>query len=78
MYLITYDIREEKRLRKAALVLKKYGKRVQKSVFECEINEKKHEQLWNDLSAFCNGDDHILSYFLPASFRKKELNRKKL
>ena len=76
MYLITYDIKEGKRLRKAALILKKYGKRVQKSVFECEINEKKHEQLWKDLLSFCKGEDHILSYFLPVAYRKIELNRK--
>lgn len=78
MYLIMYDIKEEKHLHKAAVLLKKYGKRVQKSVFECEINEKKHEQLWESLLTLCNGKDHILSYFLPSHYKKRESFPEKL
>lgn len=48
--LITYDVSTEteagkKRLRKVAQVCKDFGQRVQKSVFECSVNEAQFEQL---------------------------------
>jgi len=48
--LITYDVSTEtevgkKRLRKVAQVCKDFGQRVQKSVFECSVNETQFEQL---------------------------------
>lgn len=39
--LVTYDIGDAKRLRKVAKVMKDYGHRVQRSVFECLIDERK-------------------------------------
>lgn len=78
MYLITYDIREAKRLKKTALLLQKYGRRVQKSVFECEIDEKKHDQLWKQLLLLSREEDHISSYFLTSCHRKRELGSRNL
>lgn len=48
--LVTYDVMTEtaegrKRLRKVAQVCKNYGQRVQKSVFECTIDEMQYERL---------------------------------
>lgn len=47
---ICYDVNTEtkegrKRLRRVAQVCKNYGQRVQKSVFECQVDEMKLEQL---------------------------------
>ncbi len=39
-YLVAYDIANPKRLAKVAKTMKNYGVRVQKSVFECDLNEK--------------------------------------
>lgn len=52
--IVTYDVNTEdragqKRLRRVAKVCKAYGQRVQKSVFECSVNEMQHEQLKRDL-----------------------------
>ena len=48
--LVTYDVVTEtaegrRRLRKVAQVCKNYGQRVQKSVFECSVNEMQHERM---------------------------------
>ncbi|ACM21752.1 CRISPR-associated endoribonuclease Cas2 [Geotalea daltonii FRC-32] len=47
---VCYDVNTEtrqgrKRLRRVAQVCKNYGQRVQKSVFECQVNEMKLEDL---------------------------------
>lgn len=47
---VTYDVSTEtkpgrRRLRRVAQVCKNYGQRVQKSVFECQVNEMKFEEL---------------------------------
>ncbi|MDD9859200.1 MAG: CRISPR-associated endonuclease Cas2 [Nitrospira sp.] len=48
--LVTYDVSTEtaagrKRLRKIAEACQDFGQRVQKSVFECVVNEMQHEEL---------------------------------
>jgi CRISPR-associated protein Cas2 len=53
---IAYDVSTEtpkgrKRLRKVAQACKDYGQRVQKSVFECAVNEMQYEQLLRKLLA---------------------------
>lgn len=48
--IVCYDVNTEtregrRRLRRVAQVCKNYGQRVQKSVFECQVDEMKYEQL---------------------------------
>jgi CRISPR-associated protein Cas2 len=48
--LVAYDVRTEeakgrKRLRRVAQVCKDFGQRVQKSLFECQVDEVKYEEL---------------------------------
>lgn len=48
--LVTYDVSTEtlegrRRLRKVALTCKNFGQRVQKSVFECTVDEMQYERL---------------------------------
>lgn len=48
--IVCYDVNTEtragrRRLRRVAQVCKNYGQRVQKSVFECQVDEVKYEQL---------------------------------
>ena len=52
--LVTYDVATEKddgkrRLRKVAQVCKNFGQRVQKSVFECLVDQAQYEKLLRDL-----------------------------
>ncbi|MGE0434417.1 MAG: CRISPR-associated endonuclease Cas2 [Planctomycetota bacterium] len=37
-YLLTYDVRDDKRLRKVAKTLEGYGTRLQYSVFHCHLS----------------------------------------
>ncbi|HOV38146.1 MAG TPA: CRISPR-associated endonuclease Cas2 [Spirochaetales bacterium] len=43
--MICYDITDPKRLRKTAQILENSGLRVQKSFFQCDIDEKKKDLL---------------------------------
>jgi len=45
MYLITYDIANDKRRKKLSDLLEGYGVRVNYSVFECELTQTKLERL---------------------------------
>jgi CRISPR-associated protein Cas2 len=44
-YLITYDIPCDKRRRKISKLLEGYGQRVQYSVFECVLTDRKYQEL---------------------------------
>ena len=46
MYVISYDIAGDKLRNKIAKVLLGYGRRVQYSVFECRISQKRFEELY--------------------------------
>jgi CRISPR-associated protein Cas2 len=41
----SYDISDPKRLTKVARAMKNYGERVLKSVFECNLDEKKFQEM---------------------------------
>ena len=48
--IVAYDVRTDeakgrKRLRRVAQVCKDFGQRVQKSVFECQVDDMKYEEL---------------------------------
>lgn len=52
--IVTYDVNTEdragqRRLRRVAKACKNYGQRVQKSVFECSVNEMQYEQMKREL-----------------------------
>lgn len=49
MYLISYDIESDRLRNKVADELLNYGKRVQYSVFECDINIKRFRVLYSKL-----------------------------
>jgi len=49
MYVISYDISNDKVRGKVAKELENYGRRTQYSVFECRISKKQMEQLYTKL-----------------------------
>jgi CRISPR-associated protein Cas2 len=59
-YLITYDVRDPKRLRRAAKKLKGYGDRLQLSVYRCRLNERGLERLRWELTKILTVDDNLL------------------
>lgn len=61
-WLIIYDIKNEKRLNKIAKIMNEYGERVQKSVFECEANDKALERIRMRVNKIITEEDYIV-YF---------------
>ena len=59
-YLVCYDIRHPKRLRKTAKLLEGYGERIQYSIFRVRITEHKLQKLRWELSEILFEDDSLL------------------
>ncbi len=67
-YLICYDIRDPKRLRRVAKVLEGRGERVQYSVFRCWLSPSGFERLRWELTEDCvDQEDDVL--FFPLCSR---------
>lgn len=79
LHLIAYDIACGVRLRKVAAICEDFGTRVEKSVFECDLNDKDFARMWERLSSTISPDeDSILDYpiGLIDSKRIRTLGRK--
>ncbi len=59
-YLISYDVRDPKRLRKTAKKLLAYGTRLQMSVFRCRLSGTDYERLNWELTEILEEEDDIL------------------
>ena len=59
-YLIAYDIRDDRRLRRVAKTLEGYGTRLQFSVFRCRLTVRDMERLRWELSRIVQCDDDVL------------------
>ncbi len=63
-YIVCYDIANDKRLRNVYKIMRGFGKRLQYSVFMCELNEKERVILENRLLDIINRkEDQVL--FIP-------------
>lgn len=71
-YLVCYDIVSDTRRNKVAKLLESYGLRVQKSVFECVLDEKQYENLSKYLFRLVNKrEDQVRFYPMSAHNRCK-------
>ncbi|MFP4124590.1 MAG: CRISPR-associated endonuclease Cas2 [Coleofasciculus sp.] len=71
-YLVCYDIVKDSRRTKVANMLEGYGMRVQKSVFECVLNDQQYESLQKKLLKHLNKkEDQLRFYPLGVRYRKK-------
>ena len=66
--IVAYDVRTDeakgrKRLRRVAQVCKDFGQRVQKSVFECQVDDMKFEELRRRLLREINDEDDNLRLY---------------
>lgn len=63
-YIVSYDISDDKTRYRAAKVLKSYGYRVQKSVFECQdLTEKKFLRMKDRLEALIDFTTDSVRYY---------------
>lgn len=70
-YLVTYDIANDRRLRKVFKVCKNHGTHLQFSVFECDLNPRELIELQRELKSLIKQDeDQVLFVSLgPAEGR---------
>lgn len=59
-WLVSYDVRDEKRLRRCARHMEGYGHRVQYSVFRCWLTSREAERLRWELTRLLDRADEVL------------------
>ena len=67
--LIAYDISDPRRLRRVAKVLERYGIRIEKSVFTCDLETAKIMKLQQELYKCSKREDTILLFHLPSNIK---------
>ena len=72
-WLILYDIRNNKRLRRIAKLMERYGVRVQKSVFEIMCSEKTLEKIRYKSKAILEEEDSLIIIRLCAKCWQKKI-----
>ena len=80
LIIVTYDVSTEtaagrRRLRRVARICESMGQRVQKSVFECQVNEMQYEQLERALLAEIDEREDNLRFYRitePAKLRVRQ------
>lgn len=80
LIIVTYDVSTEtpagrRRLRRVARICEGIGQRVQKSVFECLVNEMQYEQLERALLAEIDAQEDSLRFYRltePAQLRVRQ------
>ncbi len=61
LYIVTYDIADDKRWRMVFRIMKGYGEWLQLSVFQCRLSPRRHAELIELLTgAINNRQDHVL------------------
>lgn len=61
LYVITYDIADQKRWRAVFKLMQGYGEWLQLSVFQCRLTRKRHAELLATLDEIIHHDqDHVL------------------
>jgi len=59
-YLVAYDVREPRRLRRVAKQLEGYGQRLQYSLFRCRLHSRELERLQWELAKILEAEDDLL------------------
>jgi CRISPR-associated protein Cas2 len=61
LYIVTYDISDQKRWRRIFNIMNGYGEWLQLSVFQCRLSQQQHAELIALLDgAIHHGDDHVV------------------
>jgi CRISPR-associated protein Cas2 len=61
LYVVAYDIRDEKRWRSIFKLMKGYGEWLQLSVFQCRLSRRRHAELIALLEGMIHQrDDHVI------------------
>ena len=78
-YLVIYDIRDERRLRKVAKVMEMYAIRVQKSVFEMDATENILMNMRGEVARKMEEEDYVVYFKIcEKDWQKREKYGKKV
>jgi CRISPR-associated protein Cas2 len=70
LHIVAYDIAHPGRLRQVARLCEDFGTRVEKSLFQCDLNEAHFEELWRGLTSLINREeDAVVAYRVCQSCR---------
>lgn len=73
LYLVTYDICDDKRLRSVFRVMRGYGDHLQYSVFRCHLSDRERVELIERLVAIINqAEDQVLVFPLGPAGGERE------
>mgnify|MGYP000014692646 CR=1 FL=1 len=70
----SYDISDPKRLAKVAKEMKNYGERVLKSVFECNLNPQKFEEMKEKVEGIIEPIEDSVRYYILCDKCIKEVD----
>lgn len=74
-YIVCYDISSAKRRYRVSKLLQRYGKRVQRSVFELYVcKESDYKSLKKALKKLMNKKDSIRVYHFPENARQRSVS----
>ena len=59
-YLVCYDVRDPRRLRRCAKLMEGHGSRIQYSVFRCRLTPTQARQLQHELTQILKSEDQVL------------------
>lgn len=62
-YLVCFDVRDDRRLRKIANELENFGQRVQRSVFECHLEPTQLQTLHQRLAEWLDPSEDQVRYY---------------
>jgi len=78
-YLVAYDICEPNRLRKVARCCEDFGHRVQKSLFECDLEPDRFANMWTELNSLIEPkEDYLVAYPICRSCHDKVITAGKM
>jgi CRISPR-associated protein Cas2 len=61
VFIVTYDIADQKRWRRVFKAMQGYGEWLQLSVFQCRLSRRRRQELETRLRGLVkNGEDHVL------------------
>lgn len=72
LHLIAYDVASGRRLRRVATVCEDFGVRIEKSVFECELESADFERFWKRIESVIDSErDSVVDYPIGMMDRKR-------
>jgi len=60
---VSYDVVDDRRRLKVAKVLTNYGQRVQKSVFECDLDERRYLKMKEEVDRLIHHEEDSVRFY---------------